>query len=85
MIMDPPSCDNKRFKEWEKKDTQILTQLWNSMELNVSSNVMFLKTSKQGSDIVKKIYYNDSNITVIYDLISNILDAKQEEKSLSEY
>lgn len=31
------------------------------------------------------MYYTDSNITFMYDLISNILDAKYGEKSLLDY
>lgn len=73
--MEPPLSDDKGFGDWEKDVAQILMWLWFSIESNVSSNVLFLKTSKKVRHAGKKMYYTDSNLTILYDLFSNILDA----------
>ena len=79
---DPPAKDDKKFHTWDVEDTVIMTWLLNSMQIGVSQNFMFLESSKQIWEAVKKTYSKAQDAAVIYDLKTRIAHTKQDNEAL---
>ncbi|GMP41884.1 hypothetical protein CsSME_00011829 [Camellia sinensis var. sinensis] len=51
---------------WEQEDAQIMTWLWNSLALEVFTNVSCLESSKDIWDTLKELYSSEQNLSRIY-------------------
>ncbi|XP_038714646.1 uncharacterized protein LOC120008414 isoform X1 [Tripterygium wilfordii] len=82
---DPPPCDSEEFKEWKSDNSLVMTWLWNSMEMSVSSNITFLNTAKGIWDALREKYFLKRRFSLLYDLYDRLFSLKQGERSVAEY
>ncbi|KAI4350132.1 hypothetical protein L6164_010644 [Bauhinia variegata] len=82
---DPPNSLDEKYSAWDIEDTIIMTWLLNSMQLEISQNFMFLETSKQIWEMVKKTYSKAQDVAVVYELKTRIANTKQGNLSVTEY
>lgn len=69
---------------WAREDAQVRSWLWNSMEPQVSNDVMLLPTAFSVWTSLKDTYGLDGNIQRIYELCEDIFLSKQGSKTLPE-
>ncbi|KAI4350951.1 hypothetical protein L6164_005353 [Bauhinia variegata] len=82
---DPPNSLDEKYSAWDIEGTIIMTWLLNSMQLDISQNFMFLETSKQIWEMVKKTYSKAQDVAVVYELKTRIANTKQGNLSVTEY
>ena len=65
---DPLDCTKTTFDDWDAKDAQICLRMWNSIDLKISSNLIYLDKAKQVWTRTREMFPGVSNLRHTYDL-----------------
>ena len=85
ILDDPPAAGKPEYKNWKTNNSKVMTWLWNSMEPQISTTVMFFNTAKEIWNALESRFSNKKNISRIYDLYAGILHCIQNDRSVSAY
>jgi len=74
-----------KFHAWIEEDSMIMSWLWNSMQLEISRNCMFLPTAKEIWELVHQTYSKVQDAALIYKIKTRISTTKQGTLLVTEY
>jgi hypothetical protein len=80
-----PKPEDPKFDAWDEEDSMVMSWLWNSMLPEISDTCMFLGTAKDIWDAVCQTYSKVHDAAQIYEIKTKISNAKQENRSVTEY
>ncbi|KAG8373611.1 hypothetical protein BUALT_Bualt11G0042300 [Buddleja alternifolia] len=80
-----PQTSDPAFVAWDIEDSILMSWLWNSMQPEVSKNYMFLPTSKDIWDTMKRTYSKVQDASVIFEIKTKITSTKQGSLSVTDY
>ena len=70
---------------WKEGDTQIRIRLWNSMEPQISSSLVYLDTTKQVWDRAKELIFSVGNLRRSYNLYLAFFSFSLDDMSLEAF
>ncbi|GAV81840.1 UBN2_3 domain-containing protein [Cephalotus follicularis] len=73
----PPAATNDKFESYRSSDNQVMTWIFNSMELEVYEILAYSKISKELWDSIKEHYGNQNNISRVFELQQEVCQNKQ--------
>ncbi|GAV59103.1 UBN2_3 domain-containing protein [Cephalotus follicularis] len=82
---DPPAPDASGYEDWMLENVVSLIWLWNSMEPEIATNVMFHNTAKGVWDDLQDTYSQGKNMNRVYDLYDKMFHIHQSGKPLYDY
>lgn len=62
----PPKPTDPALPAWEVEDAQIMSWLWNAMQLEVSKNYMFLGSAREIWETIRQTYSKIHDASVIF-------------------
>ena len=80
-----PKSNDIKFGAWDEEDSMIMSWLWNSKTLEISSNCMFLLTAKEICNTMCQTYLKMKDYALIYELKTKVTSTKQGSQSITEY
>ena len=63
ILDDPPTACKLEYKNWKTNNSKVMTWLWNSMEPQISTTVMFFNTAKEIWNALESRFSNKKNIS----------------------
>ena len=80
-----PSQKDPKFQAWNEEDSMIMSQLWSSMQAEISKNCMFLFSAQEIWETIHQLCSKAQNVVVIFELKTKISTTKQGTLSVIEY
>jgi len=68
LTLAPPKSTNLALPAWEVEDAQIMSWIWNAMQLEICKNYMFLGSAREIWETVRKTYSKIRDILVIFEV-----------------
>jgi len=68
--------DDSRFAAWDEDDLAIMSWLWNSMQPEINCNYMFLSTTQEVWETVRKTYFKMQDVALMFEIKTRIASTK---------
>ena len=63
-----PLEDDPTFQNWDLEDSIVISWLIDSMELKIGQMYLFLSTTKEAWDVVKRTYSDPKNLVQVFEI-----------------
>ena len=80
-----PQKSDPGFNAWDIEDSMIMSWLWNAMQPEVSRNYMFLSSTKDIWEMVRRTYSKIQDASVIYEIKMKLHNTNQGVSTITEY
>ncbi|KAG6385467.1 hypothetical protein SASPL_154302 [Salvia splendens] len=81
----PPATTDANYDTWCADDCSVMTWLLNSLEPAISQNIMCLDSAKAMWDALREMFFNDKNVSRIFELYEKLFSHTQDTQSVNDY
>lgn len=81
----PPAPTDANYDTWCADDCSVMTWILNSLEPAISQNIMCLDTAKAMWDALREMFFNDKNISRVFELYEKLFSHTQDTQSVNDY
>ena len=60
--------DDPTFQNWDLEDSIVISWLIDAMELKIGQMYLFLSTTKEAWDVVKRTYSDPKNLAYVFEI-----------------
>ncbi|XP_042056533.1 uncharacterized protein LOC121801150 [Salvia splendens] len=81
----PPATTDANYDTWYADDYSVMTWLLNSLEPAISQNIMYLDSAKAMWDALREMFFNDKNVSRVFELYEKLFSHTQDTQSVNDY
>ncbi|KAG6431871.1 hypothetical protein SASPL_103441 [Salvia splendens] len=81
----PPATTDANYDTWCADDCSVMTWLLNSLEPAISQNIMCLDSAKAMWDALREMFFNDKNVSRVFELYEKLFSHTQDTQSVNDY
>ncbi|KAG6386092.1 hypothetical protein SASPL_154979 [Salvia splendens] len=81
----PPATTDTNYDTWCADDCSVMTWILNSLEPAISQNIMCLDSAKAMWDAIREMFFNDKNVSRVFELYEKLFSHTQDTQSVNDY